>query len=261
MTYQTIKEEIQSGICTITLNRPEKHNALDETMMAELTKALQQIDKNDDIRIVVITQAGRHFCAGADLNWMAQMGKLSYDENKAGANRLISLFKALSELSKPTIALVQGKTMGGGLGILACCDIVYTTPEAQFCFSEVKLGLVAATIAPFVVRRMGEGSARHYLLTTELFSAEKAKEAGLVHEIVAEKELLSAGMALAKSMTKLAPNALKAAKKLMNDLSPISSATLEKTATLLAEVRSSAECKEGVQAFLEKRQPNWILHD
>jgi methylglutaconyl-CoA hydratase len=189
---------IENGVGVLTLNRPEKHNAFDQHMIAELIDCLQMIEHGNSVRVLVITAAGRHFCAGADLVWMQRMADFSLDENKADARKLGLLLKTLAQLSKPTIALVQGRVMGGGIGLVACADIVIASNHSEFCFSEVKLGLVPATIAPYVVRRIGDSTARRYFLTAEMFSATIAYNIKLVHEIVTNAELTATGMQLAK---------------------------------------------------------------
>lgn len=256
-----LRSEIKSTIGIITLNRPEKHNAFDDVMIAQLIQLLKEMDKQEGVRVVMITAAGAHFCAGADLQWMQRMADFSFEENKKDAEQLMHLLQTLAQLSKPTLALVQGRAMGGGIGLVTCADIVIATQQAEFCFSETKLGLIPATIAPYILRRIGDSATRRYFLTTEIFSAMEAHRIGLVHRIVNEAELYATGIQLAKFITQNAPQATAATKKLLNDLSPIDIATAKKTANLLAEIRSSGECKEGIQAFLEKRKANWFIHD
>lgn len=253
--------EDNAGISTITLNRPQKHNAFDDQLIAELIKLLQRIDKDDTVRVVILNANGRNFCAGADLNWMKRMAEFSCTENKADALELAKLLKTMSTLKKPIIALVHGRIMGGGVGLIACCDITIAAENARFCFSEVKLGLIAATIAPYVVRSIGFSAARRYLISAELFDAQDAQQIGLVHQLVAESQLPNAGLELATAIIQNGPTAIAMSKQMLNHLASVEQPVIEYTVSLLAEIRGSHEGQEGVRAFLEKRKPNWIADE
>lgn len=248
-----------AGVITITLNRPEKHNAFDDQLISELIKLLQLVDKDDSVRIIILNANGRNFCAGADLNWMKRMAKFNKEQNKADALKLAKLLQTMNTLTKPIIALIQGRVMGGGVGLVACCDIAIATEDVRFCFSEVKLGLIAATIAPYIIRSIGFSAARRYFISAEIFDAKKAQQIGLVHQLVTASQLFSVGLDLATAIMNSGPQAVAASKKMVNHLAIVDQSIIDYTATLLSEIRSSCEGQEGVRAFLEKRQPKWIV--
>jgi methylglutaconyl-CoA hydratase len=247
------------GVATLTLNRPEIHNAFDDTLIAELTGALQRLDEDPQVRVVVLTAAGKNFSAGADLNWMRRMADYSSDENLADARALAALLQTLDRLSKPTVALVQGAVYGGGVGLVASCDITIGATRAKFCLSEVKLGLVPAVVSPYVVAALGPRAARRYFLTAEVFDAAEALRLGLLHEVVAEAELAPRGAALCDLLLGNGPQAMAAAKELVAAVAgrPIDAVLIADTAERIARIRAGAEGKEGLNAFLEKRQPAW----
>lgn len=251
---------IENSIATITLNKPDAHNAFDDTMIVELTKALKDFEKNPQVKVIILAANGKSFCAGADLNWMRRMANYSLDENLADANALAELMRTLNFLKKPTIALVQGAAYGGGVGLVACCDIAIATADANFCLSEVKIGLIPAVISPYVIAAMGERAARRYFLTAEKFSAEFALGFGLIHSIVDQNQLKTAGIELAKLLLANSPQAITTAKKLIQTISgrPINNDLITETAAMIAEIRVSEEGQEGLQAFIEKRKPKWI---
>jgi methylglutaconyl-CoA hydratase len=255
---EPLLHNLMDGICTITFNRAEKCNAFDENIIRGFTNLLEEVDTNKEVRVVVIRSEGKHFSAGADLNWMKKMATFTPEENKADALTLAKLLKTLSNLTKPTIALVNGRAMGGACGLVACCDIVIASYEAVFCFSEVKLGLIPATIAPYIIRSIGYSATRRFFITAELIESNKAVEIGLVHEQADAMNLIAAGHNRAKEIIENGPMAVSAAKELVNDLVPIDETIIDKTAALLANIRASTEAQEGLQAFLEKRKPNWI---
>ncbi len=260
MNTASLLTEIDArGVATLTLNRPEIHNAFDDVLIAELTGALQRLAADPQVRVVVLTAAGRSFSAGADLNWMRRLADYSSDENLADARRLAELMRTLDTLSKPTIALVQGPVYGGGVGLVACCDIAIGATRAKFCLSEVKLGLIPAVISPYVVAALGSRAARRYFLTAEIFDAAEALRMGLLHEVVAETELAPHGAALCELLLGNGPQALGAAKELVAAVArrPINAAMIDDTAGRIARIRAGAEGKEGLTAFLEKRQPAW----
>lgn len=250
--------ETANKICTITLNNPKIHNAFNEKMIIRLTNILESINQNERIRIVILRANGKHFSAGADLHWMQKMIHFSEAENKTDALRLSKLLEILNKLEKPIIAIAQGYTLGGGLGLLACCDIVVAEQDAKFSFSEAKLGLIPATIAPYIIRMIGYSAARYYFLTANFFSATLGKQIGLVHHVCEKEKLLENALSIAGTLLKNGPSALKQIKILMNRIANIDKNLIEETANLLAEIRISDECQEGIKAFLDKRQPNWI---
>ena len=178
-----LRETDPKGVVTLTLNRPERNNAFDDNLIEELNGTLDVIERDNSVRVVVLRASGKHFCAGADLNWMQRMADFDAEENRADALQLANLLDRLNRLSKPVVAVVQGATFGGGVGLAACCDIVLAYDEAVFCLSEVRLGLVAATIGPYVIDAIGSRAARRYMLSAEKFDADEARRIGLVHEI------------------------------------------------------------------------------
>lgn len=248
------------GRATVTMNRPEVHNAFDDALIVALTAELQRLETDPAVRVVVLTGAGKSFSAGADLNWMRRMADYSQQENLHDAMCLAGLMKTLDGLGKPTVALVQGAAYGGGVGLVACCDIVLATPKASFCLSEVKLGLIPAAISPYVVAAIGSRAARRYFLTAERFAAADACRLGLVHEVVAEEALLGRAAEVIGQLLQNGPQAMAAAKRLVTVVArgPIDAAMIADTAERIASARASAEGKEGLGAFLEKRQPAWV---
>jgi methylglutaconyl-CoA hydratase len=262
MSEATILTQINDrGVATLTMNRPEVHNAFDDRFIATLTETLVSLERNPAVRLVILAASGSSFSAGADLDWMKRMAGYSRDENLADALGLAGLMQQLNSLAKPTIALVQGAAYGGGVGLVACCDIVLATRRASFCLSEVKLGLIPAVISPYVMAAMGEKACRRYFLTAEPFDAAEAQRLGLVHEVVEDEEAL---LALAEKITvtllRNSPQALTAAKELIAAVAgqSLTSGLIADTAARIAEQRSSREGKEGLTAFLEKRKPCWI---
>jgi methylglutaconyl-CoA hydratase len=248
------------GRATVTMNRPEVHNAFDDALIVALTAELQRLEADPGVRVVVLTGAGKSFSAGADLNWMRRMADYSPQENLRDAMCLAGLMQTLDGLGKPTVALVQGAAYGGGVGLVACCDIVLATPKASFCLSEVKLGLIPAAISPYVVAAMGPRAARRYFLTAERFAAADACRLGLVHEVVAEEALSGRAAEVIGQLLQNGPQAMAAAKELVTAVArgPIDAAMIADTAERIARARASAEGKEGLGAFLEKRQPAWV---
>ena len=259
MTDAAICEIAPNGVATITLNRPDIHNAFDDVLIADLTGKIETLDADPLVRVIILTGAGKSFSAGADLNWMKRMAGYSHRENLADSRALAKLMKVLNFASKPTIALVNGAAFGGGVGLAACCDIVIASDRASFCLSEVKLGLIPAVISPYVVEAIGVNQARRYFLSAERFNAETAKQIGLVHEIVAGDELAARGNEMANILLTNGPAAMHAAKDLIYAVAnkPISDAVIDDTAHRIADQRASDEGREGVGAFLEKRPANW----
>jgi len=259
MTDSVLLHTDPHGVATLTLNRAEKHNAFDDAIIADLTAKLKQLDGDASVRVVVLTGAGKTFSAGGDLNWMRSMAAFSEKENVEDALKLAELMEVLDGLSKPTIAKVNGPAYGGGVGLVACCDIAICTPVAKFALTEVRLGLIPAVISPYVIAAIGEHQARRYFLTAEPIEAQIAYHIGLVHEVVTPDILDETVNMLAASLLKGGPKALLAAKRFIAEQSPVDRKALKKkTAQLIAELRISKEGQEGLTAFLEKRNPDWI---
>ncbi len=262
MSEATIITNIyEPGIATLTMNRPELHNAFDDLLIADLTAELKRLEADEAVRVVLLAGSGRSFSAGADLSWMRRMADYSREQNLADALGLAELMQTLNSLSKPTIALVQGAAYGGGVGLVACCDLAIATRRASFCLSEVKLGLIPAVISPYVMAAIGPRACRRYFLTAEPFNADQAQRIGLLHEVVEDEEaLLSRGMELAALLLKNGPQAMAAAKELIAMVSgrPLDDALIGDTAGRIADRRASAEGREGLTAFLEKRTPGWV---
>ena len=248
------------GVATVTLNQPEIHNAFDDKLIVQLTDIFNRISQNEEIRVMVLASAGKSFSAGADLNWMQRMASFSYDQNLADANALAKMFFILNNLNKPTIARVQGATFGGAVGLVACCDMAIASKLSRFCLSEVKLGLIPATISPYVIDAIGARLARRYFTTAEVFSARRARRIGLLSEAVVEEELDSTIDNLIEHILKNSPAAIREAKQLIFDVQnkPISDKILAKTSEKIAELRVSKQGQEGLNAFLQKRRANWI---
>ena len=251
---------IQDGVATVTLNRPEIHNAFDEALIAKLTETFVALDDDGDVRIIVLAGAGRSFCAGADLNWMKRMAAFGQDENLRDATALAAMLRALYALSKPTIARVHGAAYGGGVGLIAACDIAVAVPEATFALTEAKLGLIPATIGPYVIEAIGARQARRYFLTAERFGAAEALRIGLVHEVAALPQLDTRIGDLVGALRVAGPSAQLECKALIRGVAhrPIDADVISGTAGHIAAVRASPEGKEGVAAFLGKRRPAWL---
>lgn len=251
------------GVATLTLNRPDRHNAFDDVLIAELTAALRRLGQQTDVRTVVLTGAGRSFSAGADLEWMRRMAGAPRAANLADAAALTRLMHTLDRLPKPTIALVQGAAYGGGVGLVACCDIALASDRANFCLSEVKLGIIPAAISPYVIQAIGGRQARRYFTTAEIIPAPRAKEIGLVHEVAPEAELGAVLDRVVAALQLGGPNAQAAAKELvfLCEGHPIDAGLSAETAQRIAIRRASPEGREGLNAFLEKRPPNWTGTD
>ncbi len=259
MTNQALQVEIQRGIATVRMNRPDVHNAFDDHLIAELTMELRRLEQAPEVRVVVLAANGKSFSAGADLNWMQRMAKYSEAENLRDAVAMAGLMRTLHGMHKPTIARVQGAAFGGGVGLVACCDIAVAATEASFSLSEVRLGLIPSVIGPYVIAAIGERQARRYFLTAERFGAEEARRIGLVHEVTTGDRLDEAVINFADHLLKGGPNALAAAKKLIADVArhSLDDALMEETARRIASIRVSPEGREGLSAFLEKHPPAW----
>ncbi|XOV77723.1 MAG: enoyl-CoA hydratase/isomerase family protein [Aestuariibacter sp.] len=249
----------ERGVATVTLNRPEKHNAFDDVLIAELTGLFKKVGEDKNIRAMILAAKGKSFCAGADVNWMRRMAEYSFEENVADANALANMLWQLNYMPKPTIARVQGAAFGGAVGLVACCDMAVGSKLSKFCLSEVKLGLIPATISPYVIDAMGARVARRYFTTAEVFSARRARRLGLLSETVTEEEMDSTIEDMLQNILRNGPAATAAAKQLVFDVSnqPAEEELLEKTSLRIATIRVSEEGQEGLKAFLEKRAPNW----
>jgi len=249
----------QRGVARLTLARPEVHNAFNDTLIAELTRSLERLGDDPQVRAVVLAAEGKSFSAGADLNWMKAMAGYDEAQNLADARKLSQLLWTLDRLPKPTIGRVQGAALGGGVGLAACCDIVVASRTASFTLSEVKLGLIPATIGPYVVAAIGQRASRRYFLTAERIPAEDALRLGLVHRLVEPEGLDAAIDEVLAALLANGPAAIAAAKDLIFAVSgrPVNDAVMDDTAHRIAAARASPEGREGIGAFFEKRKPGW----
>lgn len=254
-----------AGVLTITLDRPELHNAFDDTLVADLTAVLLEAEQDEAVRVVVLTATGASFSAGADLNWMRRMAQATEEENEHDALALAGLMRALNYLNRPTIARINGHAFGGGLGLVACCDITIAVDTARFGVTEARLGLAPAVISPYVSRRIGERHARRYFQSGERFDARRACEIGLIQEVVSDLALDGAVARNIRHLVKSGPRATLACKRLaFENAGHDADRQLEidqKTARIIARLRVSAEGQEGLSAFLEKRRPDWCGED
>ncbi len=247
-------------IAQITMSRPDVRNAFNDEMIADLTQAFTQLGARDDVRCIVLAAQGPAFCAGADLNWMRKMADYSADENLADAAKLAEMLRVMYECPKPTVARVQGDVVAGGMGLVAACDIAVSVDTAHYCLSEVKLGLIPATISPYVIRAIGARAAHRYFLTAERFSALEALRIGFVHEVVLAEQLDVKVGEITAALCSASPNAVKVCKKLVQEVAnrQISQPLIAQTVAGIADIRSSAQGKEGVSSFLQKRKPSWL---
>jgi methylglutaconyl-CoA hydratase len=261
--YQTLEIESHRDVAVVWMNRPDIRNAFNETMIAELSAAFKALEADDKVKAVVLAGRGPSFCAGADLNWMKKMAGYSTEQNYGDALGLANMLHTLYCLSKPTIARVHGHAFAGGMGLVSACDIVVASFEAEFCLSEVRIGLIPATIGPYVVAAMGARASHRYMLTGERFTAAEAYRLGLAHEITPPEKL---DEKIDEILIHLVTggSAAHAGTKSLIDLitrSPLDQALIEETAKRIAGVRASEEGKEGIQSFLEKRKPKWVPGD
>lgn len=259
--YKTIEFEIRGNIAFIYLNRPDVHNAFNEEMISELTDCFKKIDEDTSIRAVVMRGKGKSFCAGADLNWMRGVIKYTYEENLAEGMRLARCFHKIYTCKKPTICVAHGHVLGGANGIIAACDFAYSTDDAIFSLSEVKIGIIPACISPYVVKRIGEYRARDLMLTGRRINGQEAQLYGLINKSVRASELDNEVNSLIELLKTSGPEAIHQCKKLLHDISNV--LTLEQavdyTAKMIAQIRISPEAQEGMAAFLEKRKPKWVM--
>lgn len=258
--WTTIDVAVRNGIGILNLARPDVHNAFDETLIAELTAALLALEADDAVRVVVLAGHGKSFCAGADLNWMKRMAGYGPAENLADAQALAQMLRTLYGLSKPTVARIHGAAYGGGVGLAACCDIAIAAVEATFALSEAKLGLIPATISPYVIEAIGARQARRYFLTAERFEAAEAYRIGLVHDIVPAAQLDDRVNEMLGALLLAGPQAQLECKALIRGVAhrSIDADVIGGTAEHIAKVRASPEGKEGVAAFLGKRSAAWV---
>ena len=249
-----------TGIASVILNRPEKHNAFDDHLILGLQRIFRELENNKTIRCMILSGNGKSFSAGADINWMASMATASENANYDDELTLANLFSELNQLPFPTIAKVRGAAFGGAIGLISCCDIAIAASDAAFSLPEVKIGLIPATISPYVINAIGSRNARRYFLTAERFSAAVALHIGLLSETTPANQLDERVDALARAMLCNAPQATARAKQLIAELAEqaMDDKLTEKTSRLIAGIRASAEGVEGLSAFLEKRPPNWM---
>ena len=248
------------GVETVTLNRPEVRNAFNDEVIAELTAVFGELAKRDEVRCIVLAGNGPAFCAGADLNWMKRMATYTREENLEDASQLARMLEVIFHCPKPTIAKVQGDVYAGGTGLVAACDIAVSVDTAQYCLSEVRLGLIPATISPYVIRAMGARAAHRWFLTAERFDAAEALRIGFVHEVVKAEALDAKTAEIAQALVNAGPEAVKACKKLLHDVAghEITAGLVRRTVEGIADIRASDEGREGIQSFLGKRKPNWL---
>ena len=260
MTYTTLLVERSGHTATVTLNRPDVRNAFNETTIAELTQAFRALGADDTVRAIVLAANGPAFCAGADLHWMKKMAGYTHAENHADALQLATMLRTIYACPQPVVARVQGDCYAGGMGLVSACDIVVASENAAFCLSEVKLGLIPATISPYVIKAMGEQASRRYFLTAERFTATEAYRIGLAHEVVPADQLDDKVGAIVRALLGNSPNAVTQAKKLVREVvgQPVGDTLLIDSANRIAAIRASEEGREGVTSFLEKRKPNWL---
>ena len=258
--YQTLEIERQGRVATVWMNRPDVHNAFDETLIAELTAACQALDADDAVRVVVLAGRGKSFSAGADLNWMRRAAEASVEANLADARKLAGMLRTLAEMDKPTIARVHGAALGGGMGLASACDICVAGEGAVFATSEVRFGIIPSAISPYVIRAIGARQASRYFQTAERISAARARELGLAHEVVAADAIDARVHELVAALLQGGPRSQGAAKALIRAVAdqPVSDALVEDTARRIATLRATPEAREGLAAFLDKRPAAWV---
>jgi methylglutaconyl-CoA hydratase len=260
LNLQRLKFNVEGHVARVTLDRPGVRNAFDDATIVELTAAFRALDDDARVRAVILAASGPAFCAGADLNWMKRMATYSEAENRADALGLATMLNTIYACKKPVIARVQGDAYAGGMGLVAACDIAVSADSANYCLSEAKLGLMPATIAPYVIRAMGARAAHRYFVSAERFDAAEALRIGFVHQVVAADQLDASVDAVAASIVANSPNAVRECKQLVADMAgkTIDDTLIADTADRIARIRSSDEGREGVRSFLEKRKPSWL---
>jgi methylglutaconyl-CoA hydratase len=260
MNLQRLKVTVDGYVARVTLDRPDVRNAFDEATIVELTAAFRALADDSSVRVIILAANGPAFCAGADLNWMKRMAAYSDAENRADALGLATMLNTIYACDKPVIAQVQGDAYAGGMGLVAVADIAISAESAHFCLSEAKLGLMPATIAPYVIRAIGARASHRYFVTAERFDAAEALRIGLVHQVVAADALAATVDAVAAAIVANSPNAVRECKQLVVDLAgkPIDESLISDTADRIARIRASDEGREGVRSFLEKSKPSWL---
>ncbi len=258
--FTTLEIQLNGPVATVWMNRPDLHNAFDETLITELTAAFMALDDDADVRAVVLAGRGKSFSAGADLNWMRRAANNGIDENLNDARALAKMLRTIAEMNKPTIARVQGAALGGGMGLASACDIAVASTKAVFATSEVKFGIIPSAISPYVLRAIGARQAYRYFQSAERIDALRAREIGLVHEAVEPEQLDAKVQEIVDALLIGGPAAQAAAKALIRAVNnqPINDHVVEDTAHRIAHLRATPEAREGISAFLDKRQPNWI---
>jgi len=258
LNFQTLLIDIKDQTATVTLNRPDVHNAFNDVLISEITQAFSHLGQEKDVRAIVLTGAGSSFCAGGDLNWMKQCAGYSREENIEDAQKLHQMLLQIVRCPKPVIAKVNGTTMGGGVGLVAAADMAFAFKTAMFALSEVRLGLIPAVISPFVIRKMGDARFLEYTLTAERFSAMQAKELGLIQHCGDPEQINELVDIKIQALKAAGPEALAESKRLVQEIAGVSLEKVgEATARFLADRRASAEAKEGIEAFFAKRKPKW----
>jgi methylglutaconyl-CoA hydratase len=259
-TYENIEFELKDKIGTVWLNRPDKHNAMNAEMIGEIIGCYEQINEMEEVRIAVLRGRGKSFCAGADLNYMKSIAEFGFEENYQDSLKLAKCFNVIYTCKKPTIAIVHGAAIGGANGLLAACDFVYCDDETKFAFAEVKLGIVPATISPYVVKRIGEFGARDLMLTGKRILGKEAENFGLVNKSLSGEALDEQVNRTIKFLKTSGPDAMSACKELLYTISNEKGFedSIDYTAKLIAELRASEEGQEGMASFLEKKKPKWV---
>jgi methylglutaconyl-CoA hydratase len=256
---KTLKTEVRNGVAVVTMARERVRNAFNESMIEELDAAFSELGSDPGVRVIVLAARGPAFCAGADLEWMARMADFSPQENRRDALQLARMLRAICECPKPTLARVHGDAYGGGLGLVAACDMAFAASGAAFCLSEARLGLIPATIGPYVVRAIGRRNALRYFQTAERFDSAEALRIGLVNGVFALEQLDAGIGQVLEALSQTSPQAAREAKRLVHDVAgqPLTDDVLADTAERIAAARGSKDGREGVQAFLQKRKPRW----
>jgi methylglutaconyl-CoA hydratase len=258
--FSTLDVDLHGPVARIWLKQPETRNAFDDALITGLTRAFTLAGEAREVRVVVLGAHGPAFCAGANLRWMQRMAGYTREDNLADAARLAAMLRTIAECPKPVIARVQGDAYAGGVGLVAACDMAVSADTAGYCLSETRIGLVPATVSPYVMRAMGARAAQRYFLTAERFDAVEAHRIGLIHEVVSAEALDAKVDELARALCAAGPAAVRACKRLIAEVAgrPIDPALIDWTVEGIADIRASSEGREGVLAFLEKRKPSWL---
>ncbi|WP_371765618.1 enoyl-CoA hydratase/isomerase family protein [Massilia sp.] len=259
MEFQTLQLTQEGYVATVWLNRPDVRNAFNETSIAEIAQVFDMLDECTGVRAVVLAARGPAFCAGADLNWMRRMAGYSHAENVDDAGQLARMLRSIYRCAKPVVARIQGDCYAGGVGLAAACDVVVAAEGVKFCLSEVKLGLIPATISPYVIKALGEQAARRYFLTAEIIPAAEAHRIGFVHELAPDGALNERVAGIVRALLLASPNAVGEAKRLVQDVAsrPVDDGLVADTVDRIADIRASDDGREGIQSFLDKRKPAW----